>query len=786
MSRHLPGALSDGVHVDGVDVLRRTLTCCVMACLLGPIVAVGSPQPCPRTSIRPFVESSEEYAAAVREARAGHSDAAIAILDSMQSAPDKQAPVPTEAIAFAKARLLEDARRPDDAIAIYQSLRTSHLSDTALFREGLIHLRRGETSAARVAFAAISRASSDWVLARLALSHALLRESRPNQAALVMRDLLAADLSDRDLHEARLNLARVRWAAGDAEGASAAALTAYLEATDAVRAREAALFLSRTATPVDRVTEMARSLFGGNPSDLTRLVRRARRGRVAMKRLDPGLPDAIAGMAMAGSGKEPDAAISRLKVALDRTRHPLLRAGILLVLAETLAVAGDDEGAIAAIQTLRLEHPRGPFAGPAAIVSARLSMREADYDEALATLKGIAASHPESGLDHDALWEMALAALVTNRPAAALAHLDEAARLADSGEGLLMGLAEKTCYFRGVVLHQLGRIDEGVTQLHRVARNYPHSYYSVLAVSRLQEWTGTLPGHANAITPLEPEACAGPSMVEDATLPVCGPALGPLLLWRLGFVAEGIVALRAKARHGLLGEQGMVLLATIEMARHPTGVSRAQKLLRGLPSDDTESLFARAYPRPYGTEVNRAVLATGVDPALIYGVMRAESRFQPRARSPAGAVGLMQLMPASAKVVARKVLAAPKLARAYRRPEANILIGSALLAELGRHFHDHLPLMLTGYNAGSGAARKFYRRLHHLPTDLFVEALPYGATSMYVKTVIAYAAGYRAFYDRDGRGPLTLSTRLPDELGPFMKPAASAPSEPAGAALASP
>jgi len=738
---------------------------------MAPNTVAASPrEDCLSMSLRPFAETSLEFASATKAARSHHTDEALKILSRMKTVRGEGTlQPPATAIDYLRGRLLEDAGRLDEAARVYASIRTSYLSDMALYREGMIRLGRGDVVAARVAFADISRASSDWIQARLALSEALTREGRPSLAGVVLKDLLSTDLPPGDLHRARIQLARVRQANGDLEGAIECASAAYLTAPTTLLTRDAADFLSRSGHPVDRVTELIRTLVRGDSESQSRLARWGRRHHTELLKLDEGLLPAIEGAAIFAAQRNPGKAIAKLRQALDLARQPTLRAFTLYTLANALTAEGEDEEARPLLRQVLAEFPKSPFAGLATILSARTLMRLADYEGAVRALRGISQNHPDSGLDSEARWEMALAGLTANRPDAALVHLDEAARLNDAGEGVLLGLAEKIRYFRGVVLHQLGRSEEGLVDLRRVARNYPHSYYSVMAVSRLREWTGTLPQVAvNAVLMGEMASREAP-LDDERSLRVCGPALGPFLLWRMGFTADGIQELRSKAMLGLLSEDGLVLLATLLADRRGSSGAWTQDFLRGFPSDDTEDLFALAYPRKFTAEVDEAAQATGVDPALLYGVIRAESRFNSSARSPVGAVGLMQLMPSSARMVARQILAEPKLAHTYYRPDVNILLGSALLGELGRHFDGNLPLMLTGYNAGSGAARKFYKRMHHLSTDVFVEAMPYSVTSAYVKKVIAYTAGYRALYDRDRRGPLTLQTRLPAQLGPYMK-----------------
>jgi len=257
---------------------------------------------------------------------------------------------------------------------------------------------------------------------------------------------------------------------------------------------------------------------------------------------------------------------------------------------------------------------------------------------------------------------------------------------------------------------------------------------------------------------------------------VCDHARGPVELWRLGYAREGIETLKARARLGLLDEQGLeILAALLADGKTPRLAAGAREYLRGVPPVVPADLVQAAYPRPFPEEVATAASLTGADPALVWGVMRAESGFNPKARSPVGAVGLMQLMPPTARIVASRVLDDPGPGRRVWNPRDNILVGTAFLSELSRHFRGHLPLMLIAYNAGPGAARRFYKRMKDLPTDLFVEAVPYPVTVSYVKKVIGFAAGYRGLFDADSRGPLLLPQTLPESLGPYLERRKSPP-----------
>lgn len=155
----------------------------------------------------------------------------------------------------------------------------------------------------------------------------------------------------------------------------------------------------------------------------------------------------------------------------------------------------------------------------------------------------------------------------------------------------------------------------------------------------------------------------------------------------------------------------------------------------------------RAYPWRFPMAEKGEVLARAgaydVDPALIYGLMRAESAMQPDARSPAGAHGLLQLMPATAQAVALRNGLGYGGVMDLRRPATNIALGIAHLAELEDEFDGDWVLVAAAYNAGANAVRRWLdsRPLKTDP-DVWIETLPYYETRDYVPRVLAFATIY--------------------------------------------
>jgi len=123
--------------------------------------------------------------------------------------------------------------------------------------------------------------------------------------------------------------------------------------------------------------------------------------------------------------------------------------------------------------------------------------------------------------------------------------------------------------------------------------------------------------------------------------------------------------------------------------------------------------------------IDAIALAEGVDPTLVHAVISQESSYNPRARSPAGAVGLMQLIPATA---ARFGLTPNE----RYDPAKNVRAGIRYLKFLSRTFNGQIDLILAGYNAGEGAVQKYGNRIP-----------PYPETQKYVRRVKGYLVLYR-------------------------------------------
>lgn len=145
--------------------------------------------------------------------------------------------------------------------------------------------------------------------------------------------------------------------------------------------------------------------------------------------------------------------------------------------------------------------------------------------------------------------------------------------------------------------------------------------------------------------------------------------------------------------------------------------------------------YALLYPRPYDAEVDAAARRNGLTADLIYAVMRQETLFRPDAKSVANARGLLQLVPATARQVARRVQLPLPEADDLFKPQVNIPLGAAYLKSLIDQFNGQTVLGLAAYNAGSVSVRRWLPP-KEMSADVWIENIPYNETRTYVQRIL--------------------------------------------------
>ena len=166
--------------------------------------------------------------------------------------------------------------------------------------------------------------------------------------------------------------------------------------------------------------------------------------------------------------------------------------------------------------------------------------------------------------------------------------------------------------------------------------------------------------------------------------------------------------------------------------------------------DDLELLF----PLDHRAHIELRAKDSAIDPAWAFAIMRQESAFVADARSPVGAMGLMQLMPATARMVAKELKMKLKNIDNLLLPEINVRLGAAYLRTGLDRFAANPVLATAAYNAGVGRVRQWVSESKTLSAELWVENIPFKETRDYVRRVMAFTVIYQY---RLGGEPVSLS-----------------------------
>lgn len=162
------------------------------------------------------------------------------------------------------------------------------------------------------------------------------------------------------------------------------------------------------------------------------------------------------------------------------------------------------------------------------------------------------------------------------------------------------------------------------------------------------------------------------------------------------------------------------------------------------------------YVTPHKTNVVSHSYNAGIDPAWAYGLMRQESRFVTSARSHVGAGGLMQIMPDTAKLIARQMGETYNPA-ALNEMNTNIRYGTFYLSMIQGQLSNNPVLATAGYNAGPNRARRWQPDYQSISADQYTETIPLLETRDYVKHVMTNATHYGVIL---GQGAQSLSQRM--------------------------
>jgi soluble lytic murein transglycosylase len=515
--------------------------------------------------------------------------------------------------------------------------------------------------------------------------------------------------------------------------------------------------------PLSRQAAQAQDRLKGTKPPLAAEVARAEtlidahRNRDGIEQLAPlleklALPEPLACRAHFAHGKalrkerEHRKAIATLTPVVAKCHDPDLRPKVLYWLGSSRSIVDIAHGA-ETYETLAREFPESTLADDALFFAADIHVKRKDLDAALGRLEELVERYPGGDYRGEALFKIFWIHRSRGELAPALDALDriEAGYLTapDSHE------VERARYWRARVLEAASERDAAVDLYASVGAEHPATYYGLIARRRLLRLD---PQRGRAVEgELTVPAAASPWPMNAGQLSDDPRFLAGVELLRLGFPEAVPSELLSARRKGASSEAIRLLIHLLDRAGDPRAahaVARTslKRELAGRITPASRPVWELAYPLAFRPLVEKHSAAAKVPPDLLQALMREESALDPKARSWAGALGLTQLMPATAKAVARRLKISKLSLPSLFEPELNIRIGSTYLGELLAQFKGQEEYALASYNAGSGAVNKWRRERPRHELDEWVEEIPIAETRGYVKRVLRTYVTYRLLY----------------------------------------
>ena len=453
-----------------------------------------------------------------------------------------------------------------------------------------------------------------------------------------------------------------------------------------------------------------------------------------------------------------------------RCADPDVRTRALYILAQLEMMGGHPEAG-PLWEALARKYPQSSLADDALFNQSLTERRAGNRDRERALLRDLVDNHLDSDLRSEALFRLFWSYWTDGKATQGLAVLDQLAAHPDP-EG---AEEERARYWRARVLlePQPGQSDLAKAASREAARGdliwlvqeRPLTYHGLLARGRLGELD---PARFQRLQAEEDQRLAAElharSALHAGALARDPHLLAAVELIRLGLNQEASRELtavdRAPARAALdseAGQEPLTLLAELYARAgdfrnaHALVRTDLRALLRRPGSALSLRAASLAYPLAFREAIARVAKSSSIPPDLLQALMREESALDPRALSSTGALGLTQVMPATARMLARKLKIKGYQTASLYDPEINIRIGGAYLGELYARFQ-HPALALASYNAGPGAVSGWMKARGTLQLDAWVEEIPLDETRGYVKRCLRSFAAYQFLYS-NGRMP---------------------------------
>lgn len=414
--------------------------------------------------------------------------------------------------------------------------------------------------------------------------------------------------------------------------------------------------------------------------------------------------------------------------------------------------AGRNDEFLAELANVERTWPASATAAEAKILRSKFYTSDApDYAKAIDNLRAALALN-DPGTDGENLWTLGWTLFLAGHTDEALHTLDDYLHQFPDAD-----YTSNALFWSGKMLDKLGRTAERDAKWRTLIHQYPYGYFSYRArelsgcqMTGLQDCLADSSATGQPMTPF-PDIDAQIALANEPRVDVVHE------LEAIGLLRDAAAEMKrvASLHPDNLGLQFLLADLYVEGGEpfKANGIlqRRFRDFVRHGGTNIPQRFWEILYPLKYWDAYQAAAAKQNVDPYVLVAITRQESGFEPSTVSNAGAVGLMQLMPAEAGAIATRAGLPPPTREALFDPATNIEVGAAEFAQKVAAMHGNLTLAIAAYNAGEDAVGRWIAVTPADDTDLFVEAIPYAETRLYVKTVTRNRFEYRRIYEGSRR-----------------------------------
>jgi soluble lytic murein transglycosylase len=369
-----------------------------------------------------------------------------------------------------------------------------------------------------------------------------------------------------------------------------------------------------------------------------------------------------------------------------------------------------------------------------------------DRDRAVSYYSRVADTFAGSADAGAANWRVAWTAYLEHNPASAVLLQQQLERFPNSA-------------FITDNLYWLGRLaehanDSALARAYygKLSERFPQTYFGGLSAERMRALGG---GPATPVDALSRILPPPPAMAVGTTVPAAASGYQARADSLRAIAFDSSAELELRAAFAATGEPRLLLeaaQAAAQAGHYAPAIATARQIYPGLEARRFEEVprdvWVAAFPLPYEKALRAAAAHANVDPMLVAGLVRQESAWEANAVSHANAYGLMQVLPKTARLLARQMRIGYSRAR-LTDPEYNLRLGTVYLADLIKTWGSE-EAALAAYNAGEDRVGSWKSGQNFAEAAEFVDTIPFTETREYVQIVLRNAAIYRRLYPAAG------------------------------------